>query len=248
MDESCAKNEQNQICRSKVFLQLLFFSFFYRTRFNDSKPFWKKRSKFPWGPKLEALTVAIVTWLTPHIISNKWRQFLIWLSAPARKALISLSCLADPKWWLILNLWPFWASNWCVAHHSCTVYTFGSHKTLSFHSRYYTPRSDRWVSWINYGCWSDEDEALRTRACHHSLQGRAWRADRVMSRFLCAGGNSVGVQGNAGYAFDLDVSAEIVLTFFPRTWRVFRRFLNPSVARFFRRGAFWVRDRLVNTW
>ncbi len=39
VDESCTKNEHNRICRSKVFLQLLFSSFFYRTRFNDSKPF-----------------------------------------------------------------------------------------------------------------------------------------------------------------------------------------------------------------
>jgi hypothetical protein len=37
--ESCTKNEQNQICKSNVFLQLLFSSFFCRTRFNDSKPF-----------------------------------------------------------------------------------------------------------------------------------------------------------------------------------------------------------------
>jgi hypothetical protein len=51
VNESCTKNKQNQICRSKVFLQLLFSSFFCRTRFNDSKPCWKR------GPKLGALTV-----------------------------------------------------------------------------------------------------------------------------------------------------------------------------------------------
>jgi hypothetical protein len=39
VDESCTKNEQNRICRFKAFLQLLFSSFFCRTRFNDSKPF-----------------------------------------------------------------------------------------------------------------------------------------------------------------------------------------------------------------
>jgi hypothetical protein len=39
MDELCTQNEQNRICRSKVFPQLLFSSFFCRTRFNDSKPF-----------------------------------------------------------------------------------------------------------------------------------------------------------------------------------------------------------------
>ncbi len=39
LDESCTKNEQNQICRSEVYLQLLFASFFCRTRFNDSNPF-----------------------------------------------------------------------------------------------------------------------------------------------------------------------------------------------------------------
>ncbi len=39
VDESCTKNEQNQICRSRGFLQLLFSSFFCRTGFNDSKPF-----------------------------------------------------------------------------------------------------------------------------------------------------------------------------------------------------------------
>ncbi len=39
LDESCLKNEENQICRSKVFLQLLFPSFFCRTRFNGSNPF-----------------------------------------------------------------------------------------------------------------------------------------------------------------------------------------------------------------
>jgi hypothetical protein len=59
VDESCTKNEQNRICRSKVFPQLLFSSFFCRTRFNDSKPFWKRREKFPRGPKLEASAVRI---------------------------------------------------------------------------------------------------------------------------------------------------------------------------------------------
>ncbi len=53
LDESCTKNEQNRFCRSKVFLQLSFSSFFCRTCFNDSNPFWKR------GPKLETLTVLI---------------------------------------------------------------------------------------------------------------------------------------------------------------------------------------------
>ncbi len=57
VDESCAKNEQNWICRSKVFLQILFSSFFCRTFFNDSKLFWRRGPKFPWGSKLGALTV-----------------------------------------------------------------------------------------------------------------------------------------------------------------------------------------------
>ncbi len=61
VDESCTKKtEQNQICRSKVFLQLLFSSFFCRTRFNDSKPFWNRGPKFPWGPKLGAFTVTLI--------------------------------------------------------------------------------------------------------------------------------------------------------------------------------------------
>ncbi len=51
------KNEQNQICRSKGFLQLLLSSFFCRTRFKDSKPLWKRGPTFYWGPKLGALTV-----------------------------------------------------------------------------------------------------------------------------------------------------------------------------------------------
>ncbi len=58
MDESCTKNEQNRICRSNVFLQLLFSSFFCRRRFNDSKPFWKRGLTFPWCPKLRALAVS----------------------------------------------------------------------------------------------------------------------------------------------------------------------------------------------
>ncbi len=57
VDESCTKNEQNRICRSKGFLKLSFSSFFCRTRFNDSKPFWERGPKFPRGPKLVALTV-----------------------------------------------------------------------------------------------------------------------------------------------------------------------------------------------
>jgi hypothetical protein len=43
---SCAKDEQNQVCKSKVFLQLLFSLFFCRTRFVDSKPSEKKSQKF----------------------------------------------------------------------------------------------------------------------------------------------------------------------------------------------------------
>jgi hypothetical protein len=38
MDESCTKNEQNRIGRSKVFVYLLYSLFFGRTRFNDTKP------------------------------------------------------------------------------------------------------------------------------------------------------------------------------------------------------------------
>ncbi len=66
LDESWTKNEQNRMCRSKVFLQLLFSSFFCRMRFNDSKPFSKRGPKFPWGPKLGALTVTV--WHPP------WRR------------------------------------------------------------------------------------------------------------------------------------------------------------------------------
>ncbi len=50
VDESCTKNEQNRICRSEFILQLLF-------SFNDSNLFWKRGPKFPWRPKLGALTV-----------------------------------------------------------------------------------------------------------------------------------------------------------------------------------------------
>ncbi len=61
VDESCTKNERNRICRSEVFLQLLFSSLFCRTRFNDGKPFWKRGPKYPWGPMLGALTVIVST-------------------------------------------------------------------------------------------------------------------------------------------------------------------------------------------
>jgi hypothetical protein len=46
LDESCTKNEQNRICGSKVFLRLLIFSFFCRTRFDYSNPFWKSVQSF----------------------------------------------------------------------------------------------------------------------------------------------------------------------------------------------------------
>ncbi len=39
LSEYCAKNEQNRLCKSNVCLQLLFHSFFSRTRFDNSKPF-----------------------------------------------------------------------------------------------------------------------------------------------------------------------------------------------------------------
>jgi hypothetical protein len=39
----------------------MFCSFFCMTRFNDSKPFWKRGPKFSWGPKLGALTVPAVS-------------------------------------------------------------------------------------------------------------------------------------------------------------------------------------------
>jgi hypothetical protein len=38
LNESCTKYEQKQICRSNVFLQVLYSPFFGRMRFNDSKP------------------------------------------------------------------------------------------------------------------------------------------------------------------------------------------------------------------
>ncbi len=63
VDESCTKNEQNRIYRSKSFLELLFSSFFCRTRFDDSKPFWKR------GPKLGASTVTQVR----QTEFNNWR-------------------------------------------------------------------------------------------------------------------------------------------------------------------------------
>ncbi len=58
LDESCTKYEQTQICRSNVFLQLLFSSLFCKMLFNYSRPFWKRGPKFPWGPKLGAFTVS----------------------------------------------------------------------------------------------------------------------------------------------------------------------------------------------
>ncbi len=71
--EPCTNNEQNQICRSNNFLQLIFSSFFCRTRFDDSKPFWKRGQKFPWGPKSEALTVPIWRHITLFFLFY-WRR------------------------------------------------------------------------------------------------------------------------------------------------------------------------------
>ncbi len=62
-DESCTKYEQKQIRISYAFLQLLFSSFFSRMRFNDSRPFWKRGPKFPWGPKLGAFTVPFTVFM-----------------------------------------------------------------------------------------------------------------------------------------------------------------------------------------
>jgi hypothetical protein len=64
LDESCTKKEQNRISRSRVFVKHLFSSFFCRTRFYDSKFFWKSGPKYSWGPKLGALTVTHGSWLT----------------------------------------------------------------------------------------------------------------------------------------------------------------------------------------
>jgi hypothetical protein len=73
VDESCTKNEQNQTCKSNIFLQLWFSSFFCRTRFSDSKPFWKR------GPKLGALTVVFPGWKSWEdcIVSVNTRHFTI---------------------------------------------------------------------------------------------------------------------------------------------------------------------------
>ncbi len=42
LGEFCTKNEQNQLCKSKVCLRLVLSYFFCRTRFDNSKPFCKK--------------------------------------------------------------------------------------------------------------------------------------------------------------------------------------------------------------
>jgi hypothetical protein len=42
LGELCTENEQNRVCKSEVFLQPSISSFFCRTRFDDSKPFWEK--------------------------------------------------------------------------------------------------------------------------------------------------------------------------------------------------------------
>jgi hypothetical protein len=42
LDEFCTKNEQKKVFDSKLFLELLFPSFFCMTRFDDCKPFSKK--------------------------------------------------------------------------------------------------------------------------------------------------------------------------------------------------------------
>ncbi len=75
LGEFCAKNEENRLCKSKVCLQLLFHSFLCRTRFDNSKSSRKNGPKFPWGPKLEALTVhidcCIFDWIFLIPISQK---------------------------------------------------------------------------------------------------------------------------------------------------------------------------------
>ncbi len=50
------KMNRTKITNLKCFYNSSFSSFFCRTRFDDSKLFWK-RTRFTWHPKLEALTV-----------------------------------------------------------------------------------------------------------------------------------------------------------------------------------------------
>jgi hypothetical protein len=46
LDEIFTKNEQNRVSKSAVFRQLsFFFSFSCKTRFDDTKSFWGKKSK-----------------------------------------------------------------------------------------------------------------------------------------------------------------------------------------------------------
>ncbi len=54
-----------------MFLQLRFSSFFCRMRFNDSKPFWKRGPKFPWGPMLGAFTLSMKCWERFDFMSPK---------------------------------------------------------------------------------------------------------------------------------------------------------------------------------
>ncbi len=55
------KNEQNWVCKSKLFLQLSFSWFFFcKARSDDSKSFRKGSPKFTSVPKLEALTVRLI--------------------------------------------------------------------------------------------------------------------------------------------------------------------------------------------
>ncbi len=97
LDESCTKNEQNQIFRSKVFLELLFSSFFCRMRFNDSKPFYKRGPTFPLGPKLRALKVLLCTvfisvhYARPHV-EWSYQSILGLLKA-------CLETAATGQWW-----------------------------------------------------------------------------------------------------------------------------------------------------
>jgi hypothetical protein len=58
----------------KSFYNFYYLHFFCRTRFNDSKPFWKRGPKFPRGPKLEALTGRNVD----YFHQRWWIEFCQW--------------------------------------------------------------------------------------------------------------------------------------------------------------------------
>ncbi len=77
------------------FLQLLFSSFFCRTRFNDSKTFWKRDSRFPWGPKWGALMVWLIFFIQRRGVSLQpgleFNNFKPWIKSCVFKCISWLS-------------------------------------------------------------------------------------------------------------------------------------------------------------